>query len=551
MKQKPPPHNFCKNKNFRFYCDNFFQKIYIIKENRKQKLSEIHFSFFFYEFYQLIFFKKKELNFELKFDFHSYFLFRFLHRIGKKVTTQKKKILNSGNENLIYLNQISKFQIRQSISRILSKQSNQKFGLMEKKKFEKDVTTSFRKKIKNNISMVNISNERLRKIKSLFHMIKTRKVGYTQENFYSTIFIKTEWILPEKESQHSLLGFRKSGQKGVYKGNYLSLNNSQRKEDVKSLLSKIKNKALRKKKRYKGSEREELSNILFGKITIRQMFDSQINYIHFFCLMSTLLNEGKKKENINYDYNGFFLNQEDYLNNFNVDKKMKNSNKSNKSNLEPSDNIGKLFLEYFKKQNGTWKLLIFSIKNNFENLILKKKQKSNIEKLCFLIKKLKSSKLIRKELELKFQKQFRILRQNSIKIDLLVLKFSSLQRIFFYQGLATPGFPLFGNTKEELNKKIKKKIQFKNLGKLTERIRKMRKILKNRDCRRDRSVLHDLKRKLNCPVIDSLPKEIVLMNCGHLFSSKCVKNLIFSRNRNCPLCGTKFSNGSIRSVFFS
>lgn len=63
-------------------------------------------------------------------------------------------------------------------------------------------------------------------------------------------------------------------------------------------------------------------------------------------------------------------------------------------------------------------------------------------------------------------------------------------------------------------------------------------------------IISQLKKKLNCSVVTTKPKEVVLLRCGHLFSRQCTDDLLATRNRKCPICGKPFGNDDVRSVFF-
>lgn len=71
----------------------------------------------------------------------------------------------------------------------------------------------------------------------------------------------------------------------------------------------------------------------------------------------------------------------------------------------------------------------------------------------------------------------------------------------------------------------------------------------NVDTIRD-EIIRELRKKLNCSIVTSKPKEVVLLRCGHLFSRQCTDNLIATRNRKCPICGEAFGKDDIRGVFF-
>lgn len=63
-------------------------------------------------------------------------------------------------------------------------------------------------------------------------------------------------------------------------------------------------------------------------------------------------------------------------------------------------------------------------------------------------------------------------------------------------------------------------------------------------------IIRELRKKLNCSIVTSKPKEVVILRCGHLFSRQCTDNLIATRNRKCPICGKAFGNDDVRNVFF-
>lgn len=63
-------------------------------------------------------------------------------------------------------------------------------------------------------------------------------------------------------------------------------------------------------------------------------------------------------------------------------------------------------------------------------------------------------------------------------------------------------------------------------------------------------IIRELRRKLNCSIVTTQSKEVVLLRCGHLFSRQCTDNLIATRNRKCPICGKPFGNDDVRNVFF-
>nr|UXY87258.1 E3 ubiquitin-protein ligase BRE1 [Cryptomonas sp.] len=134
-------------------------------------------------------------------------------------------------------------------------------------------------------------------------------------------------------------------------------------------------------------------------------------------------------------------------------------------------------------------------------------------------------------------------------IRLFILKLVSFERILAYNITVAENvkLPQIIETKKDF-------IQHRNL--LYNKIVNLEKILKKTKQKlrcgtnkvKNHMIIH-LYRKLNCPIMKSLPKEVMLYRCGHLFSSKCIKNLIASRNRKCPICGKKFGTEDVKQVF--
>ncbi|GJQ12197.1 hypothetical protein GpartN1_g3988.t1 [Galdieria partita] len=63
-------------------------------------------------------------------------------------------------------------------------------------------------------------------------------------------------------------------------------------------------------------------------------------------------------------------------------------------------------------------------------------------------------------------------------------------------------------------------------------------------------LIQELRKKLYCSVYTNLPKDCVLLRCGHLFSRQCITDLISQRNRKCPVCGDRFGTEDYRPVYF-
>lgn len=64
-------------------------------------------------------------------------------------------------------------------------------------------------------------------------------------------------------------------------------------------------------------------------------------------------------------------------------------------------------------------------------------------------------------------------------------------------------------------------------------------------------LIAEMRSRLNCSVITTQPKEVVLLRCGHLFSRQCVEELVAGRNRKCPICGERFGQDDVRPIFFT
>ena len=58
-----------------------------------------------------------------------------------------------------------------------------------------------------------------------------------------------------------------------------------------------------------------------------------------------------------------------------------------------------------------------------------------------------------------------------------------------------------------------------------------------------------LLQKINCPVNNNLEKDVLLEDCGHAFSSRCIQNLIKKRNRKCPICGSSFGLDNVKLLY--
>ncbi len=63
-------------------------------------------------------------------------------------------------------------------------------------------------------------------------------------------------------------------------------------------------------------------------------------------------------------------------------------------------------------------------------------------------------------------------------------------------------------------------------------------------------MIRELQKKLNCSIVTTQRKDVVISRCGHLFSKQCTDNLIATRNRKCPICGKMFGVDDVMNVYF-
>ena len=58
-----------------------------------------------------------------------------------------------------------------------------------------------------------------------------------------------------------------------------------------------------------------------------------------------------------------------------------------------------------------------------------------------------------------------------------------------------------------------------------------------------------LRQKLLCRNCGENEKESVLVNCFHSFCQPCVEQNLSERNRQCPICMTKFTKYDVKRLF--
>ena len=135
------------------------------------------------------------------------------------------------------------------------------------------------------------------------------------------------------------------------------------------------------------------------------------------------------------------------------------------------------------------------------------------------------------------------------KICFFILRLFILEKLLFYDNFKIKNITHLKNRIFEKDQISEKKHYVKKMFALEKTLNKIYGKLNCPNNSIKNEIISRLYKKINCPVIKNSPKEVILYKCGHLFSSKCVKNLIISRNRKCPLCGKIFSNEDIRQAF--
>nr|UXY88253.1 E3 ubiquitin-protein ligase BRE1 [Cryptomonas curvata] len=135
------------------------------------------------------------------------------------------------------------------------------------------------------------------------------------------------------------------------------------------------------------------------------------------------------------------------------------------------------------------------------------------------------------------------------KIYFFILRLFKLEKLLFYDNSKIKNITYLKHEEFEKDQISEKNYYIKKIFTLEKTLNKIHGKLNCPNNSVKDEIISRLYKKTNCPVIKTSPKEVILYKCGHLFSSKCVKNLIITRNRKCPLCGQIFSNEDIRQVF--
>jgi hypothetical protein len=134
-------------------------------------------------------------------------------------------------------------------------------------------------------------------------------------------------------------------------------------------------------------------------------------------------------------------------------------------------------------------------------------------------------------------------------VPFLILQIFTLKKILFYDTSSLKSISFLKSKNYKICQSQEKRPILERIIYLEKSIEELQRRLVCPNNSVKNQMIMGLYEKLNCPIIKYLPKEVVLYQCGHLFSSKCIKNLITSRHRKCPLCGKSFSIENIKQIF--
>ncbi|ABW97963.1 hypothetical protein HAN_1g123 (nucleomorph) [Hemiselmis andersenii] len=253
----------------------------------------------------------------------------------------------------------------------------------------------------------------------------------------------------------------------------------------------------------------------------------------------------------------FFL-----LNRFREKRKTQNENsifekKENKIDSLPGKFINNFnpdlfafFYESVKKNFFFLKVLVLVFREKIDFFRGKKSQKIIFNKLDLNFKIISVLYILKKNCsrsERKQKKLFFLIFSNLKKMVFVSSLFEKIikQQNYFLQKEETV---LKEKGKELINSKKEKTIRIKVIQKKLLSFKKKLNCLK---WVKNDQITDILRKKINCPIKKFLPKEVALINCGHLFSSSCIKDLLTSRNRKCPLCRKNFGPQDIKPVFLN
>ncbi|AFP65669.1 hypothetical protein CMESO_525 (nucleomorph) [Chroomonas mesostigmatica CCMP1168] len=525
---------------------------------------------------------KKKMIFDIFFGIFSNFLIfkfkilkdksQFLSFFFKNLTpvrTQKKnffinnkKIYPIKNENLIYYNSIFKlfnqFKIDSKNDKTKKKEFLGKsvpnikpFNGPEKIFFEKIQTKEIE-------YLEKISLKRLERIKTFYcksdELVKKKrlyfknKLNYFKRLIYNLIFVskKTYSVFTTKKNNFipdiSLFFFKKKKKKilninffSMKKTKHLILRGEERKKKNSIMSSFEKNFEL------------FLSNFLFFFFKFIQFF------LFYFILL--FLEEGEKKKIKKKKVICFLQTKKFRENRFFSNHYLSLENKKNLLLFQNKDKVFRLtieiLLEIIKKNFCSKKLFIYffyNVKKINDKIFLKKKFIFLLESYSKIVQAFKLFNLI---LEICFYKDQQNLKNCFEKMKNSMKIFLTLEKLVKHQSWIIGKKNIKKKNQETKKSFISDTKKTALLLKFEEKIRKLRENLKCNDLSQKNKIIEILFKKINCPINIFLPKNVVIVNCGHLFSSACIKDLITSRNRKCPLCGKNFGKEGIRSIFLN
>ncbi|AAK39888.1 hypothetical protein (nucleomorph) [Guillardia theta] len=196
------------------------------------------------------------------------------------------------------------------------------------------------------------------------------------------------------------------------------------------------------------------------------------------------------------------------------------------------------------------KHLIYPKKNNHRNMNIYFKIKFNIffnntllQLIYYFNSKKISSNIIKNFKEIIFNREF-------ILHTYFLIKFEIFRQICNYYRYCLSNFYKNKNLLQEKGFIYDLKIINSKLFYISNKIKKINKTLLCKSIDNKTMIINELRSRINCPVLKNYAKEVILINCGHTFSTIFINSLIKSRDRKCPLCRLKFSQSSIKNIYF-
>lgn len=194
-------------------------------------------------------------------------------------------------------------------------------------------------------------------------------------------------------------------------------------------------------------------------------------------------------------------------------------------------------LIYNKKYNHKNNSIYFKIKFDifFKNILL--------QLIYYFNSKKNSSDFIKNLKDIIFKREL-------IFYTYFLIKFEIFRQIGYYYRYYLNNFYKNKNLLQEQAFIYDLKIMNSKLFYISNKIKKTNKTLICKSIDNKTIIINELKSRINCPVLKNYAKEVILINCGHTFSTIFINSLIKSRDRKCPLCRLKFSQSSIKNIYF-